>query len=693
MSIILKSGSLEAFFSEKNGALTGMKLLKTGWIIHRREELGLSFRLLVPVHDELRNNPVFGEKQKLASYTANDREVKFRWNGVESERAGKIDVNVEITVRVEDEQLVWYTRIENNSPYVVESVNSPYIGDFTKPADAEWLKTYIYTYNTGTEWDLWPICWQHEGDHGTDYPTLYGGSNACGTPVCPWFLIRGPKEGLYAGVKENRPDLVAWGIELHPGYDESINAHVPEGDELNGHPIHFVFAPVHMCYIQPGDSENLTPIALEAFTGDWHDGVDIYKKWLATWSNPKKVPEWAKEPHSWLQLHVNSPEDELRLRYSEIPKVAKECADAGIKVLQITGWNKGGQDQNGPCHHVDERLGTFEEFRNAIAECHKMGVKVILFSKFTWADRAESWFRNELIKYSVKDPYGDYYLFGGYEYFTPAQLLGINVKQMVPMCFGSEEYLKIAQQEFKQIVDLGADGMLFDECEHHSPTLLCFDTSHNHKYGWPTYANDNRFIEVMRTTEGFDEDNFLFGGEGVYDLEFEEYGMSYLRSRYVYHGPTQRYIRPFIPMATCVIGFNDRNIIGQCLMYRYMACYEPFYFKGWPHDDPLTIAYGIKMDKLRTELRKWFWDGEFRDTCGVKVTKLDGSYYRPYSRFEAKDGTSGVVICNYERNQAKVRVELENGQILEKYRSIDNEEWKPTEDGIIIEPLSAVVVI
>ena len=104
MSIILKSGSLEAFFSEKNGALTGMKSLKTGWIIHRREELGLSFRLLVPVHDELRNNPVFGEKQKLASYTANDREVKFRWNGVESERAGKIDVNVEITVRVEDEQ-------------------------------------------------------------------------------------------------------------------------------------------------------------------------------------------------------------------------------------------------------------------------------------------------------------------------------------------------------------------------------------------------------------------------------------------------------------------------------------------------------------------------------------------------------------------------------------------------------------
>lgn len=81
------------------------------------------------------------------------------------------------------------------------------------------------------------------------------------------------------------------------------------------------------------------------------------------------------------------------------------------------------------------------------------------------------------------------------------------------------------------------------------------------------------------------------------------------------------------------------------------------------------------------------------DTCGVKATKIDGSYYRPYSRFEANDGTSGVVICNYEKYPVKVKVELESRQVLEKYRFVENEEWKPIFDGIEIEPFSAVVVI
>ena len=35
------------------------------------------------------------------------------------------------------------------------------------------------------------------------------------------------------------------------------------------------------------------------------------------------------------------------------------------------------------------------------------------------------------------------------------------------MCFMSEEYLRICDEEFQKTVDLGADGILFDECLHH----------------------------------------------------------------------------------------------------------------------------------------------------------------------------------------------------------------------------------
>ena len=61
----LKNNILALDFRRDNGALVGLTALRTGWKILDRPELGLSFRLLVPLSEEKRNNPVFGEKQAL----------------------------------------------------------------------------------------------------------------------------------------------------------------------------------------------------------------------------------------------------------------------------------------------------------------------------------------------------------------------------------------------------------------------------------------------------------------------------------------------------------------------------------------------------------------------------------------------------------------------------------------------------
>ena len=78
-------------------------------------------------------------------------------------------------------------------------------------------------------------------------------------------------------------------------------------------------------------------------------------------------------------------------------------------------------------------------------------------------------FRKDLVRLAVKDPYGDYYHYGGYQYQTATQLLDINTTRLIPMCFLSEEYLQVCEEEFQKMVDLGADGILFDECLHHTP--------------------------------------------------------------------------------------------------------------------------------------------------------------------------------------------------------------------------------
>ena len=178
-------------------------------------------------------------------------------------------------------------------------------------------------------------------------------------------------------------------------------------------------------------------------------------------------------------------------------------------------------------------------------------------------------------------------------------MTNVNTRRLIPMCFGDEEWMEICKREFRKCVELGADGILFDECLHHSPTLCCFDTSHGHRYGASTYSWDEKLIEEFRKIAGNEE--FMIAGEGIYDFQHNYYDLSYTRTWGRNHKAMSRTLRPRGQIMSAVIGFNDRGMINQCLLNKYIISYEPYNFKGMLSDFPLTVAYGAKMDKLRTD--------------------------------------------------------------------------------------------
>ena len=328
-----------------------MTAVKTGWEILNRPSLGLSFQLLVPM-PEKRNNPVLGEKQFLSSLEiSKDRNsAVFIWDGVTSEYGGKHDIKLILNISLTQKQVIYLLKIENNSEYTVENVFCPYLGDVQHPKDEEWFKTFIYTYATANEWSLWPTFQNLRGYYGSDYPVQYHGSAYSGSPMSPFFLMRGSKQGLYAGICDSSPELVAWNTELRPGFGSSIDSRVPDELDICGKEVATRFAAVHVPYIMPGEVRSLTPVALEAFTGDWQKGVDIYKEWRSSWMKTPSNPSWASEPHSWQQIHINSPEDELRMSFRDLVKIGEDCAKHGVKAIQLVGWNDGGQDQGNPSH-------------------------------------------------------------------------------------------------------------------------------------------------------------------------------------------------------------------------------------------------------------------------------------------------------------------------------------------------------
>ncbi|MDE2775373.1 MAG: DUF6259 domain-containing protein [Chloroflexota bacterium] len=694
--ITLENNTLRLEFARETGALVGFTVKHSAWEVLNRHHLGLSFQLLIPLPGR-RNNPVYGEKQKAASVEVADdgRSVAFTWDSVASAYGGEHQIKLVMKVTMSSKQAVFSLSIDNQSEYVVEIVHCPYFGDVQPPPAAEHFEAFHYGYAEAVRRSLYPTFENTLGYYGFDYPVQYGPDSwRSGAPAVPYVLLRSAEQGLYVGVCEPSAELVAWHNELRPGYDSAIDSRVPASSSISGLDVATRFAAIHLPYIQPGESRSLTPIAVEPFLGGWQHGVDVYRRWRNSWMTTPEIPEWARQPHAWWQLHINSPEDELRIPFKELGKIGEEAARHGVSAIQLVGWNDGGQDQGNPSHSPDPRLGTFDELKAAIAEIQSYGVKLIIFAKFTWADRATEWFRDELHRMAVKDPYGDYYLYNGYQYHTATQALNINTKRLIPMCFGSDAYFEVCAGEFQKVLDLGADGILYDENQHHSPTLLCFDESHGHRLGFPVYSRDNEFQQRLERMSQPANPDFLFAGEGIYDWQFEVYHLSYHRSWDKRHLPLSRYMLPHMPLMTAISGFNDRNMVNQCLLYRYIMSFEPYNFKGRLDDFPLTMDYAKRMDALRSELRDYFWDGEFRHEVGATVTNGCGEAHHPYAVFLSKSaGAPGIAVANYEDEATKLTVELESAHALSRYRLVDSDQWTPVSGGIAIPARSAAVVI
>ena len=144
---------------------------------------------------------------------------------------------------------------------------------------------------------------------------------------------------------------------------------------------------------------------------------------------------------------------------------------------------------------------------------------------------------------------------------------------------------------------------------------------------------------------------------------------------------------------TAVTGFDDRSMVNQCLLYRYVVSYEPYNFKGHLRDYPLTLAYGKRMDALRAELREWFWDGEFRDTCGARVT-ASGQPHHPYAVYlGARSRTPGLVVASYDdRGPITLDVEVEGAKAM-RWRTVDDAAWHAFEGRLVLPARSAAVLV
>lgn len=683
--VILEDSEMMVAFDKESGALTRMMRKSSKWAIHRRPELGASFRLLAPLPHR-RTNFVLGGKQHAVSVeklAAN--KVQIVWKDPVSEHGGIVPLTLTATVTLTEGELTFVATLVNRSDLTIETVDYPYFGDLSAPAEDTHMAAHHMWVGALQETEIHPHFSNELGYWGVRFPT-----KTINSDQSQYCLIQTQDQGIYVGAHD--PEiryLLQFTFEQHPGSLDWVSNEVPLEDTISDLSVHLDFRTCHFIFAHPHSTTELLPVVMRAYSGDWHNGLDVYKKWRATWFGTPMVPAWARDVHSWLQLRVDGAEQDYSVPYRELVKYGQECADNGVTAIQLVGWNHGGQDGGDPSLNTDPGLGTWQELHDAIAQIQAKGVKMILFGKPIFADMSTEWYRNELYKYEAVDPYGDKYESGGYSYTTPTQLAGINNRRRAIMDVCSKEYRDIATHEFEKILALGAEGWLFDEVMQHNGVIYNFSPSHGYNPPGYLFNADIPLVKQFRTAADKVNPEFLFSGEGPGDWMMPYYVLGYYRigagTRHAL-----RYIDPQAPLMAAVRGFNARNEVNLAFAYRYIISYEPYNFKGHVTDFPLTLAYGKKVDALRRRYREYLWDAEFRDTLGASVT-ADGEYR--HAVYVAKSGKRAVVVVNLEqKKQLSATVSLPNPGSLAVI-SPENPERQQTSGSLQIPARSVAVII
>ena len=587
---------------------------------------------------------------------------------------------------MKDRAVQFNYKIRNGSRYPLESYTYPRLSGLRPPKGNSSLRQVAGLYSGMASNDLWPRFGSEVGYWGSDYPAQL---RHLGTDNL-FCMVLSDSCGLYVGFHEpKQKQIVQVSFSLQPGYSDSLHSRATDDQEAVQVAAVHVDAN-HLCFIAAGQSQESKELVLEPFEGSWHVGARIYKRWRAQWHRTKKSPDWVQDVHAWQQIQINSAEDRLAFDYKSLPLYAEACQRAGIRAIQLTGWQAGGQDKEFPVHDTDPRLGTAAELKDAITQCRERGVEVILFNKYAWADLSSESYEREFKQYAILDPYGRPYTFNGYGYDTPTQLAGINNRRGAGMCMASAKWRQRALAEFQKSVALGAGGILFDECQWHmSP--LCFSPNHGHPVPGTVFSGDVALIDGFR--EYVDPQRFLFAGESPYDVELQTYNMSYFR---ISEGfvPMSRFIDPFAPMSVAVTGLHDRRMINACLLFRFVMSYEPRNFHGELKEMPVTLAYGLAMDGFRRKYRQYVWDAEFQDKVGARVT-AGGRLHPDFTVFLGRDGRRAIAVANMADSGALTcTVELDGEQLGGlRFVTPELQEWQPCTGELKLEPGFAAVVL
>lgn len=403
---------------------------------------------LVATLGEWTEHPVFDHDQE-GRIEASDTAIRVVFDeirGLES----TYPVRLELEFRAARQGIETRWTIENRSNDTMREIAFPLLSGLK--ADAATIPFWCgarWTEPHETLTPHWLIGW-------ADSPITYPG-----TASMSWMHTESGPAGLYIGSHD--PELPATALlvrrrPLHGDFQMGFSRYPLAG---------------------PGGRAASGTFLLAAHAGDWRRGAIMYRAYAESWMDklPPRQP-WLAEAPAICALFMKHQNGRRYFDYAKLGEIAAEHAGRGIGIpLFPFSWYEAGHDSGFPEYEPDPAMGGAAMLKKALDAVRRAGQRTILYTQGRLMDISGDFFRNGPgwhASYTAEDgnPHCD-------RYSWPIQSTIDPGKHFAVGCPGSSAWRERLSAQAELVMDLGADGLLYDQIGGDQP-YLCFGSGHDH---------------------------------------------------------------------------------------------------------------------------------------------------------------------------------------------------------------------
>lgn len=619
--VVLTDGEVTVSLDPGDGALTG---LARGGREYLDADVSLSLlRMAVPVEGYPAHGIDLTAAAPLVKHT--ERSVTLHYQHLASAYLD-LHVTVVVTVALDERGVVVSAEVTNHSGHLVPQVTFPQLGGLV-PArpDAEvalqlpgrrMLPLAELTMRPDDEYFL--------ELHLEEY-VYYGSLDM----TMKWFDFGDADAGLTVYSTDTRYTTQGLHIARPDRATDHVNlrwAHYPE--------------------LGVGESWSSGEFVLFPHQGDWYVGAKRYQDFARdhyVYDAPTHVREALAIRSVWPALRNAPP----TFRFTELPAYTAEVADPELGIGEVVLWHW--WLKNGLPIVIDDRLGTEDELRDALATARQQGVRISMFvSHHILRQGPESdprWMhRNRAQQARVWNwTYSD-------QYIPRFDVLFDATHSMVKASALSAEWRAESLAEYRRIMELGAES-------------ICFDVF----YAWdePNYSpaadgrpdeEGERLIEFglaakdivrAKAPEG------SFSGEWPSDTKIGviDYTWDWRMAFEVAEAAPFRYVFPQFRL-NANVGAHPRGPAVAFMEGALLNVMPGSLRTQRLTDHPALLTQLRGLNRLRRRFLPFFTDGQFHH---LEATTVTGGQARTYRH----DDEVLLIVCNDSDDPATVEVTVD----------------------------------